>query len=87
MTSSQHISDVAPASKKRKLDVPTSNNGIGGYKIWADKTTRVANVMLDVSFSVPLRKKMRLEWVSGGMRAVNGEGEIDFGVAWEDIGQ
>ncbi len=43
--------------------------------------------MLDVSFSVPVRKKMRLEWVSGGMRAVNGEGEIDFGVAWEDIGQ
>jgi hypothetical protein len=87
LTSPQDVDNIAPANKKRKLDVPASNNGTGGGRAWADKTTRVACTMPDVSFSVPMRKKMRLEWVPGGLRAVNGEGEIDFGVAWPDIGQ
>jgi len=30
---------------------------------------------------------MRLEWVAGGLRAVNAEGEVEFGVAWQDIDQ
>jgi hypothetical protein len=86
LTSTQDIDIVAPANKKRKLDVPASNNGTSGGQVWADKTTRVACAMPDVSFSVPVRKKMRLEWVPGGLRAVNGEGKIDFGVAWTNIG-
>jgi hypothetical protein len=87
LTSSQDVNNVAPASKKRKLDVPTSVNGISDCQVWADKATRAVHAMPDVSFSVPVRKKMRLEWVPGGLRAVNNEGEIDFGVAWVDIGQ
>ena len=87
LTLPQNVDNVAPASKKRKLDVPASNNGTSGGQGWADKTTRAAYAMPDVSFSVPVRKKMRLEWVPGGLRAVNGEGEIDFGVAWANIGQ
>lgn len=87
LTSPQDVNNVAPASKKRKLDVPTSNNGTGGSQIWADKSTRSAYAMPDVSFSIPVRKKMRLEWVPAGLRSVNGEGEIDFGVAWADIGK
>lgn len=43
--------------------------------------------MPDVVFVTPVRKKMRLEWVPGGLRAMNSEGEVDFGVAWADIGQ
>jgi hypothetical protein len=45
-----------------------------------------------VSFSVPQRKKLRLEWVSstkegtGGVRAIGGDGGVEFGCGWADIG-
>ena len=87
LTLLQDVDNVAPANKKRKLDVPASNNGTSGSQAWAEKTTRAVRAMPDVSFSVPMRKKMRLEWVLGGLRAVISEGEIDFGVTWSDIGQ
>ena len=87
MTSSQDVDNTAPAGKKRKLDVPAGNNHTGSGQAWANRTARAAYAMPDVSFSIPVRKKMRLEWVPEGLRAVNSEGVVDFGVAWADIGQ
>jgi len=50
----------------------------------------------DISFSVPLRKKLTLEIVggdkargsAGGIRAVNpSSGDVELGLAWSDIGK
>jgi len=84
LTSSQDIDSTAPAGKKRKL---AGNNHTGSGQAWANRTARAAYAMPDVVFVTPVRKKMRLEWVPGGLRAMNSEGEVDFGVAWADIGQ
>lgn len=43
----------------------------------------------DVSFSIPQRKKLKLEWVSGaqgGARALGTDGSVEFGCGWGDIG-
>lgn len=59
---------------------------------WADDTRKADHVVGDVSFSIPQRKRLKLEWISasgegsGGMRAVAGDGGVEFGCTWGDIG-
>jgi hypothetical protein len=40
----------------------------------------------DVSFSVPVRKKLRLEGVHGGVRGLDPAGNIEVSMAWNVIG-
>lgn len=87
-------STAAPQSKKRKLeDGDAAING-GNALGWTDQSQRADHVAGDVSFSIPQRKKLRLEWVGssaadlskGGIRATGTGGDIEFGVGWRDIG-
>jgi hypothetical protein len=83
---------TVPQSKKRKLEETVAANGSAAG--WADRSVRADFTAPDISFSVPQRKKLRLEWVAsssgdpqkGGIRAVDAGGDIEFGVAWKDIG-
>jgi hypothetical protein len=44
-----------------------------------------------VSFSIPQRKKFKLELVlnkkEGGIRGLGADGNVEFGIAWKDVGQ
>lgn len=79
------ISASQPATKKRKLEEIITNGSAG----WTYKSKAAAHIGGDVSFSVPQRKKLRLEWLdapSGGIRAANPtSGDLEFGVSWSDI--
>lgn len=51
------------------------------------------HIVGDVSFSIPQRKKLKLEWIGcsvdferRGLRAVRGDGAIEFGCGWKDLG-
>jgi hypothetical protein len=62
-------------------------NGAAG---WTDRSKQVSYTGGDVSFSIPQRKKLRLEWLdapSGGIRAANSAGELEFGISWQDVDQ
>lgn len=75
------------------MDDGSATNGRSSQG-WADQSQRADHVVGDVSFSIPQRKKLRLEWVGsskddlgkGGLRAVGAGGEIEFGCGWGDIG-
>ncbi|KAF2019981.1 hypothetical protein BU24DRAFT_477073 [Aaosphaeria arxii CBS 175.79] len=85
------------ASKKRK---PESNN-TNGYgvangaapaaddkAILFDSTTKAWKIDPAVSFSIPQRKKLTLELVSGkggGVRTIGASGSVEFSVAWKDV--
>lgn len=80
--------DVLPPSKKRKC--PTSEGAAD------DETTRWRHgpalfTARDVSFSMPMRKKLALEIVGdkeGGVRVVDlGKKETEAGMGWADIEQ
>jgi len=71
-----------------------NGNGTSNNQAWADQLQKADHIVGDVSFSIPQRKKLRLEWVSspagdltrGGVRAMGGDGGVEFGCGWGDIG-
>ncbi|KAL9596840.1 MAG: hypothetical protein Q9179_004479 [Wetmoreana sp. 5 TL-2023] len=69
----------APVSKKRKLEV----NGDGCAPAGD------ADTIADVSFSIPQRKKLKLELgrnaAKGHIRGLNAAGEAEFGIRWTDV--
>ncbi|KAL8737491.1 MAG: hypothetical protein Q9181_001621 [Wetmoreana brouardii] len=69
----------APVSKKRKLEANDD-----GY-VPADDADTIA----DVSFSIPQRKKLKLELgrnaAKGQIRGLNAAGEAEFGIRWTDV--
>jgi hypothetical protein len=83
---------VVSQSKKRKLDDTAVANGSSAG--WADQSIRADYNAPDISFSIPQRKKLRLEWIDsasadlarGGIRAADASGSVEFGVSWKDIG-
>ncbi|KAF2018249.1 Rtt106-domain-containing protein [Aaosphaeria arxii CBS 175.79] len=86
-----------PASKKRKLDNSNGNNGVqNGTAKGADTanllsaSTTAWKTYTGVSFSIPQRKKLTLELVSGkggGVRGIGADGKVEFGIAWKDVDQ
>jgi hypothetical protein len=40
----------------------------------------------DISFSVPVRKKLRLEGLIGGIRGSDAQGNAEVNLTWETIG-
>ena len=79
---------ASQASKKRKIDGSAASAG-SASGAWADRSARPDFVAPDVSFSIPQRKKLRLECIgskSGGLRAVSAAGDLEFGLSWENIG-
>lgn len=82
-------SSATPQSKKRKLEDGSAVNGSSGTQKWADSSLTADHVVGDVSFSIPQRKKLKLEWISGpqgGARALGADGAVEFGCGWGDIG-
>ncbi|KZF25771.1 Rtt106-domain-containing protein [Xylona heveae TC161] len=78
-------------SKKRKAEEELDKNALSSASANGDvwKNTSLAFSSKDISFSVPLRKKMTLE-VSGdvnvGIRAINqASGEQELSIAWKSI--
>jgi hypothetical protein len=67
------------ASKKRKLVSGDSQilPEIGGSLLFS---------IPDISFSVPVRKKLKLEGVNGGIRGLDAAGNMEVSVAWSTIG-
>ncbi|OCK80001.1 Rtt106-domain-containing protein [Lepidopterella palustris CBS 459.81] len=89
-----------PAAKKRKLEnTEGAQNGAAAAKsisgTWADAAVQASWKCADTSFSLPLRKKLMLEMVTGGngvkeggIRAINpSTGTVEFGVAWRNVEQ
>ncbi|KAF1983043.1 Rtt106-domain-containing protein [Aulographum hederae CBS 113979] len=78
--------------RKRRFEESANGADTPG---WADAATKAVFSVPDVSFSIPQRKKLRLEWVAadkkdvdkGGIRAVDANGKVEFGVSWKDIDQ
>jgi len=91
---------MLPANpKKRKLEEANANGTNGaatasGGASWTQQSAEPAQAFPEVSFSVPQRKKLRLEWLAagkaptaGGLRAVApSDGNVEFGIAWDEIG-
>lgn len=82
-----------PASKKRKLEEGNSSNGAqtasAGAVSLLSAATKAWRQYPAVSFSIPQRKKFTLELVDtkdGGIRAVGADGNVEFGIAWKDVG-
>ncbi|KAK3081046.1 hypothetical protein LTS18_010752, partial [Coniosporium uncinatum] len=98
---SEDTHSTLPANpKKRKLDEANSNgtNGTAAAvagESWTQRGAKAAQSVPDVSFSVPQRKKLKLEWLAagkepaaGGIRAVApSDGNVEFGITWDDIDQ
>jgi len=82
-----------PTTKKRKFEDggTTKESSSEG---WAGQSVRADHTIPDISFSIPQRKKLRLEWVEssssdlekGGIRGADAAGNIEFGMSWKDIG-
>lgn len=83
--------DVPNPSKKRKLNAPQgSATGVSAEKImFKDWKKGSWGALPDISFSIPQRKKLRLEiglLSEQGLRARNvASDEIEFAVGWKDI--
>jgi hypothetical protein len=81
-----------PTGKKRKLENGHAAAGKSITGTWADAATRAVWRAPDTSFSIPQRKKLGLEMVKGagggkgGIRGMGATGEVEFGVAWGDVG-
>jgi hypothetical protein len=68
------------SQKKRKLEASASQGvdvGVAGEVLFAYPET---------SFSVPVRKKLRLEGLGAGLRAVDLAGKVEASMSWEAIG-
>jgi hypothetical protein len=66
----------APASKKRKLGGDSAD--IGGSVLFT---------LPDTSFSIPVRKKLRLEGLNGGLRGLDAGGNIEASLSWDAVGE
>lgn len=84
-----------PASKKRKLNepAPIQNGTSEAIPAWRGPAGEIFYSGDDTSFSLPARKKLRYEFtrttpnsVDGGIRTLDGKGEVQSGVDWKDIG-
>lgn len=62
-------------SKKRKIEGQVLPDISGGLLF----------SLPDVSFSVPVRKKLKLEGVNGGVRGIDAKGNTEVTVAWNAI--
>jgi len=62
-------------TKKRKLDGDGAT--LGGTVLFDFK---------DISFSVPVRKKLRLEGLIGGIRGSDAQGNTEVNLGWESMG-
>lgn len=40
----------------------------------------------DISFSIPIRKKLKLEGVNGGIRGLDASGNMEVSIAWSAMG-
>ncbi|QDS76232.1 hypothetical protein FKW77_000231 [Venturia effusa] len=81
-------SSAVPQAKKRKLEYADATNGSPDNQTWADLSLMADHVVGDVSFSMPQRKKLKLEWVAGaqgGARALGADNTVEFGCGWGDI--
>ncbi|TLD19024.1 Rtt106-domain-containing protein [Venturia nashicola] len=79
-----------PQSKKRKLEDGGAVNGSSDTQGWANQSRTADHIVGDVSFSIPQRKKLKLEWLSGaqgGARALGADGGVEFGCGWGDVDQ
>jgi Histone chaperone Rttp106-like len=67
------------ASKKRKLATADGQTlpELGGNLIFS---------IPDISFSIPVRKKLKLEGVNGGIRGLDASGNMEVTMAWSAIG-
>ncbi|KAF2418241.1 Rtt106-domain-containing protein [Tothia fuscella] len=82
---------VTSQSKKRKFEDSTNGSTNG----WASQSVKPDYAAPDTSFSIPQRKKLRLEWIGsdgsdlakGGIRAADAEGNVEFGISWKDLDQ
>ncbi|KAI9854980.1 MAG: hypothetical protein M1824_006489 [Vezdaea acicularis] len=88
--SSSSFSENGPAAKKRRLDVPSGNDLAHRPSTeipkWRDPQEHADTVIPDLSFSIPQRKKLTLEFTDNGVRAKNPSTQgIEFGVSWGDI--
>jgi hypothetical protein len=54
--------------------------------VWKSETVEVVLSVPEISFTVPVRKKLTLELVKEGLRARVPSGGVEFGVAWQDAG-
>ena len=83
--------DVPNPSKKRKLNAPQggATGGSAEKIMFEDWKLSSWGALLDISFSIPQRKKLRLEiglLPEQGLRARNvASNEIEFAVRWKDI--
>ena len=71
---------LAPGSKKRKFP---GNDGaslpeVGGRVLFSGQET---------SFSIPVRKKLKLEGMNGGLRGVDTTGNTEMSIGWDNIGE
>jgi len=65
-----------PNSKKRKLE----------SQILPKVDDTIVFAIADVSFSIPVRKKLRLQGLNGAIRALDASGNTEALVTWESIG-
>lgn len=76
-------------SKKRKLEASQGNDAHRMVAIHQDWKSNTFNSIKDVSFLIPLRKKLTLEignLKDQGVRARNpSSGDVEFGVSYKDI--
>jgi hypothetical protein len=76
--SSGGISLPEHSSKKRKLGgAETPGQNVEGSILFSYP---------DTSFSVPVRKKLRLEGLNGGVRGVDASGKMEASMAWDAMG-
>jgi hypothetical protein len=68
-----------PGSKKRKL-------GGGDEAALPEVGGSVLFTGPDTSFSIPVRKKLRLEGLNGGLRGVDPTGNAEMSISWDSIG-
>lgn len=75
-----------PATKKRKIDdTESAQRKVAGS--WLDPSAKSVYTAPDVSFSVPQRKKLNLQILHEGIRAIDATGNVEFGVSWDGIEQ
>jgi hypothetical protein len=75
----QHPEPHQPGSKKRKLggDDKAALPEVGGAVLFTGP---------DTSFSIPVRKKLRLEGLNDGLRGVDPAGNAEMSIGWDTIG-
>jgi hypothetical protein len=70
---------LPPGTKKRKL-------GGGDGAALPEVRGTVLFSGPDTSFSIPVRKKLKLEGLNGGLRGVDPTGNAEMSIGWDSIG-